>query len=63
MGRQTGIGVGLPDGILGSGTPIVEPDQRVQGVIHVGHEDAIDDVVWRVEELVLFRFFSFTVRA
>ena len=54
MRRQTGIVVGFLDEILGSRALVVEPHQRIQCALHVGHENPVG-VLGRVEQLILLR--------
>jgi hypothetical protein len=56
MGRQTGVVVGFLDEVFSCGALVVEPDQQIQRVVHVGHEDPVDVLV-RIEELIMFRRF------
>ena len=52
MRRQAGIVVGLFNKVLGPGTLVKEPHQRIQRPVHVGHKDSVD-VLGGIEQLIL----------
>jgi hypothetical protein len=52
MRRQASVVVGFLNEVLGAGTLVVEPDQQIQGLVHVCDENPVD-VLRRIEELVL----------
>ncbi len=56
MRRQTGVVAGCLNEVLRARTLIVEPDGKIDRVIEVGDEDAVD-LPRGIEELVLFRIF------
>src|SRR5260370_14950879 len=52
MRRQSGIVIGFLDQILRSSSLTIEPNQQINGPLHVGHEHAIG-ILRGVEELIL----------